>query len=401
MTARGLAVTLAVGMATSFAVGEVVLRSAGSGSGWSETDPWPVTLGFNAMVLAYLLVGAVVVSRLPWNPVGWLFITAGFWVGLTSVTWAYATFATAEPGGLPGGVVAAWVTSWSWEPAVLAVPALLFLLFPDGGPPTRRWRWVVPLVVVGLAFALAGTAFARGAMTGSALPRTANPFGFADPGTAAVLVGVGMTACLVGLVLAVCSFVLRFRRSRGERRQQLKWFAWSPVLVPVFLASEVVVDTFGDPAVVPYMDLAFALCLTAVPLAAGTAILRYRLYDIDLVIKRTLVYGSLTATLVATYLLLVLALRLLVDPLTGESDLAVGVSTLAVAALFRPVRARIQAVVDRRFFRSRYDAVRTVEGFAGRLRDELDLESLGADLRGVVRDTMQPVHVSLWLRSAP
>ena len=400
MTAPRLAVVLAVGTAATFAAGEMVLRSMGSTASGTAADPWPVALAFSTLVLAFLVVGGVVVAQLPANPVGWLFCAAGLFIGLTSVTWAYATLAEDVPGGLPGHVAAAWVASWSWEPAVLAVPTLLFLLFPDGSPPTRRWRWVVPLVAVGLTCVLVGSAFASGAMTNSPSPRTVNPVGFADPGIAAVLQGVGAAACAVGLILAVCSLVLRFRRSRGERRQQLKWFVWSPALVPVFLMTETVVVALGGDAVVPYGDAAFALCLTAVPLAAGAAILRYRLYDIDLVIKRTLVYGSVTTLLLGTYLGLVLVLRVALNPITGESDLAVAGSTLAVAGLFRPLRSRIQRVVDRRFFRSRYDATQTVERFAGRLREELDLEALGTDLRGVVRDTMQPAHVSLWLRGS-
>ncbi|MDQ3663755.1 MAG: hypothetical protein M3353_03725 [Actinomycetota bacterium] len=220
------------------------------------------------------------------------------------------------------------------------------------------------------------------------------------------MVGVGNVLLAAGIVVSAAALVVRLRRSRGREHVHLKLFTYIASLaataiivgVPALFAGSSTPDWVDVIGTIGWLS-ALALILIGLPVAIGVAILRHRLYDIDIVINRTLVYGSLTVTLLATYLVLVLLLRLVLDPLFGESKLAVAGSTLAVAALFRPIRARIQTAVDHRFFRSRYDAARTLEGFSGRLRQELDLESLGTDLRGVVQDTMQPAHVSLWLRS--
>ena len=209
------------------------------------------------------------------------------------------------------------------------------------------------------------------------------------------LLPIGTALLVAGVAGAVASLVVRMRGSSGVQRQQLKWFAFAFCAVAVAVA---VAALFWNTT--PLVNIALGLTLNLVPVAAGVAILRYRLYDIDLVINRTLVYGALTAVLVATYLVSVLAFRAILDPLTGRSDLDVAISTLAVAALFRPLRSRIQRLVDRRFYRQHYDAARTLESFTGRLRQEVDLETVSDDLRSVVRETMQPAHVSLWLRDA-
>jgi hypothetical protein len=398
MTPTRLASTLAVVTAVTYAAGEILLLTADSAVGAHDDESPLVSLAFTLMVLVFVAVGAVVAARLPSNPIGWLFCAAGLFLALTSVTYGYAAVALDEPGRLPGGLAAAWVSSWSWAPAVLAVPCLLFLLFPDGRPLGDRWRWVVPLVAIGVTCLVTGSALAPGKMTDTPAPEVDNPLGIAYPTLADGLQVVGWMTCLVCLILAAWSLVLRFRRSQGEERQQLKWFVWSAGLLPALLVTGIVVDSAGGDTGGDYVNVMLALFLTAVPLAAGLAILRYRLYDIDLVINRTLVYGALTATLVTTYLGLVLVFRLLLLPVTGESQLAVAGSTLAVATLFRPLRTRVQSVVDRRFYRSRYDTVRTLEEFSLRLRDELNLETLNSDLRRVVTETMRPTHVSLWLR---
>jgi hypothetical protein len=242
--------------------------------------------------------------------------------------------------------------------------------------------------MVGVA---AAPALRPGEMPDAAVKGTVNPLGI-DGADAVIdwLEAVSGLAALLSIALATASLVIRFRRSRGVERQQLKWFASAALLFALacvsFLALAGSLEFLGQ--------LLILTCYALIPVAAGVAILRHRLYDIDVVINRALVYGALTATLGATYLAVVLLVGLAV----GHSGFAVAVSTLAVAALFRPARAAIQGAVDRRFSRRRYDAARTLEAFGTRLRDEVDLEALTADLRGVVADTVQPAHVSVWLR---
>ncbi len=341
-------------------------------------------------------VGALIASRHPHNAIGWLFLGAGLILAVASATYGYAAYALTDEQQLPWGVASAWLTSWVFLPAVFGIPPLLFLLFPDGRPLSRSWRFAVLVTVAGVTCQAMAAAFAPGPMEDSPVPGVANPVGIETADLVSSVQLVGWTTALVSVPLATWSLVLRYRRSRGERRLQLRWFVFSAVL---FLLACLISAMLFQTAYVGIGQALILVAFNAIPVAAGLAILRYRLYDIDLVINRTLVYGSLTATLGGVYLGSVMLLRLVLSPLLGESELAVAGSTLAVAALFRPARARFQSLVDRRFYRRRYDAARTIEAFAGRLRHEVDLDAVGADLRGAVRDTVQPVHVNLWLRS--
>jgi hypothetical protein len=361
------------------------------------------------LAVGFAVVGALVASREPANAVGWLLLAIAVSFGFQGLVDAYV----AEPGH-PGVVAVAWVANWAWYLWLYAAGLLLPLVFPDGRLLSPRWRLVLWMGVVALVLAIVTEGLTTEPLDVESPQPIENPL--AIGGTAGDVVSVantiGSVLAAAGFVLGVVSIAMRLRRSHGRERQQLKWFAYvgGLALAGLILAMVGVFgeEYFGEAEDAPTWILlvggigwgtGLLLIIFGLPVAIGIAILRHRLYDIDIVIKRTLVYGSLTATLLGTYLVLVLLLRLVLNPLVGESKLAVAGSTLAVAALFRPVRARIQTAVDHRFFRSRYDAARTLEGFAGRLRNELDLESLGTDLRGVIRETMQPAHVSLWLRS--
>ncbi len=340
-----------------------------------------------ALALVFSAVGGLIASRHPGNAMGWIFLGVGVATGLGALASSYAEQWVDGGGGSRAlGETAAWYGNLSWVPFILVPCTFLLLLFPDGRLPSRRWRWVAWCAGVGIA----GVFVTEGLGPIDDHPQIANPYGIESP-LLEPLTGLASLVLVIGIVGSCASLILRFRRSSGERRHQIKWLALAGavagVTVPVASAGT---GLWGTAAT----NVASMLGVLSLPLAAGIAILRHRLYDIDVVINRTLVYGGLTATLGGTYLGLVLLIGLAV----GESDVAIAVSTLAVAALFRPARGRIQALVDRRFYRRRYDAARTLESFGGRLREEIDLEALGADLRGVVRDTVQPAHVSLWLR---
>jgi hypothetical protein len=346
------------------------------------------TVLYGLLVLALSGVGALIVSRHSGNAIGWIFLALGVSGAFYESAEGWSYFAGDR--GLPAAEVGEWIISWSWI-VDFAGFALMFLLFPDGRLPGRRWRVWVWVLAVGVALALPGQAL--NAELGSEFRDGVNPFAVEAAPTDALLYS-GLALMVATLGAGVASLVVRFRRGGSVERQQLKWMAFAASALfavgvwAIFLWYESVLVQVG-----------FALVLLNLPVAAGIAIFKYRLYDIDVVINRTLVYGALTATLVAAYLGSVLLLQLALSPLTSESDPAIAGSTLAVAALFRPLRSRIQAVVDRRFYRRRYDAVRTLESFGARLRDEVELDSLSADVRTVIADTVQPTHVSLWLRA--
>jgi hypothetical protein len=343
----------------------------------------------------FALVGALVASRQPRNAIGWLLLAVAILFSLGTLVEALAV-EMKQPAAL-----VIWLDDWLGDVWIAIVGVWIPLLFPDGRLPSRRWRAVAWFGSVAFAVGVLARAFGAHELDTSAPGHHPNPF--ALPGAAGdalgALIGPASIAYALAVLGAMAGLVVRLRRSRGVERLQLKWFAYvaSLMLVALLLAalSLAVHGPAGDAVGSVGWGAFLLLVVFGLPAAMGASILRHRLYDIDLVINRTLVYGALTGTLGVTYLALVLLISLTV----GQSDVAIAVSTLTVAALFRPARSRIQGAVDRRFYRRRYDATQTLEAFGGRLRDELDLEALGADLRRVVQDTVQPAHVSLWLRS--
>jgi hypothetical protein len=356
----------------------------------------------SVVMLAFPTVGVLIATRQPANAIGWLFLATGVSAALEDVLLGYATHALlADPGSLPGGAAFGVLADVLWVPTLVCGITFLFLLFPDGRLPARGWRWLVRFTIaLAVGYAI-GTILLPGPLYFfETLAR--NPFGVvALRPVAQAAVDLGGMAVLPTAIAGMIALGARFRRSGREARQQIKWlFLLAAVFAP--LTPLLVVFSEADVRVgdVVIADVLFEIPLVAIPVCVGVAILRYRLYDIDVVINRTLVYAALTASLAGAYFACVLLFQLALSPVTEESGLAVAGSTLAVAALFRPARARIQAAVDQRFYRRRYDAQRTLDAFTGRLRDELDLDALRADVRAVVRETVQPAHVSLWLRSS-
>ncbi len=361
----------------------------------------PADALFGLVLIGYATVGALIASRRPDNLIGWLLLAIATTTCVTTGGEVYAALGD----DLPGRLAVAWLAAVLWDLWLVLTVVALPLVFPTGRLVSRRWLWVARLGLLALLLGGVGTGFSPGRLDLEVAVE--NPLG-ASGSMAEVVRWVdraGESLIAAAFLLAITSLVVRFRRAEGVERAQLKWF----VLVGVVMAGALtmalmellwpggVSTTLGT---IGWLTFLFSSCI-GVPLATGVAVLRHRLYDIDVVIKRTLVYGSVTAVLAVTYLGLVLAFRLVLQPVAGTSDLAVATSTLAVAGLFRPVRSRVQGAVDRRFYRARYDVARTLEAFSGRLRDELDLDTLGRDLRDVVGDTMQPAHVSLWVREGP
>jgi hypothetical protein len=349
-----------------------------------------------SLVLAFVLfatVGAFVASRQPRNAVGWIFVAIGLLVGLSVAGGEYANYVfVEEPGSHPGGYLAGWFYLWTWSP-VLGLIVTLPLLFPDGRVPGPRWRpvlWAVASTTIAITVAWM---LRPGPMNDPKMESWgSNPIGIgALEGIYDGLEAFGTVMLVAVLATSATAMVVRFRRSRGDERQQLKWMTYGVVVMVATLFLGPFLP--GDSS-----DLVFALTIAVLPVATAIAMLKYRLYDIDRVISRTLVYAVLTVILGAAYVGLVLAGQAVFSSFAGGSNLAIAASTLVVAALFLPVRARVQRVVDRRFYRHRYDAQRTLEAFGARLREQLELETLSADLRRAVEGTMQPAHMTLWLR---
>jgi len=345
--------------------------------------PW-VTL--TLICLTFVTFGALIVSLRPGNVIGWLFLALGVGVGVQLFSGQYATVALFSE-TLPGGAVAAWLSTLVRYSVLLSF-LFLVLLFPTGKLPSPRWRPVLGIAGMAIAILVISVALTPGPIEDFGSVR--NPFGVEGIAVLDILGGVGGWTALACFVAAILSLILRFYRSRGEEQLQLKWFVYATTVgfLAIALSGGGLLGT-----------LIWTVAPLSLPVSAGIAVLKYRLYDIDLLINRTLVYGSLTATLVAVYFAGIVVSQRLFVVLTGErSTLAIVASTLLIAALFNPLRRRIQWFIDRRFYRSKYDAAKTLEAFNSRLRDETDLDALSRDVVEVARGTMQPAHVSLWLR---
>jgi hypothetical protein len=387
------------GLSAALLVGEVVFAILNRGTEIPGSFGPFFDAFFRLAVLVFVTVGALVASRRPGNPIGWLLVSVGVPFALSGFAHSYATYTLlTEPGSLRGVDVMAWLAAWLFLPPLFAIPPLLFLLFPNGRLLSPRWRPVALLIAVGAVATALSTAFAPGFLAEPPFEGVVNPFGLEGAGGFLDAISIlGWVSIVVGIPAAAVSMLLRLRRARGIERQQLKWIATAAALFAVACLGAATTFSLGGEELGQIMVL---MAYSAFPVAAGYAILRHRLYDIDVVVNRTLVYGSVTALLAGAYLGLVLLFQLAFQPVTEGNGLAVAFSTLAVAALFRPARNYVQRAVDRRFYRRRYDAQRTLEGFATRLRDEIDLDALRVELTGVVAQTMQPAHVSLWLREA-
>jgi hypothetical protein len=374
---------------SSFAVLALLILAVGSILRSPDASSF---LLFALIAAPFAVVGALVASRRPRNPIGWLFLAFAVVAAFAASADRYASYALVEhPSSLPGGDWVAWLASGIWHPA-FGFFVFAFLLFPDGRLPSARWR---PVAWIAAANYLVGGVIGLlwGPLFGEFFPYAEPPFRLPDYFVVEVAFAVFLYVNFALLALSAVSLVLRLRRAAGVERQQLKWFVYAVALFALVFPPSIIV--LGDGRLIVFL-------LPLVPAAAGIAILRYRLFDIDVVINRTLVYGALTVMLAAAYIATVVASQYVFRALTGqESQLAIVASTLTIAALFVPLRRRVQGFVDRRFYRRKYDAAKTLEAFNARLREETDLDALSSDVVGVVRRTMQPAHVSLWLRPDP
>jgi len=366
-------------------------------------EPWLVLIVVqDVVVVLYGVMGVLIASRRGRNPIGWIFCFVAVSLGILSFAYGYADYALyARDDSLPGAVLAAWVTNWLFMPAVYASVCYLFFLFPDGRPASARWHPVIWVASIAVVMATLAPALEPGRLF--SFPNVENPFGLGEPfgGIAAVANDITDLAAMPVFLVSLASMVARLRGARGRERLQLKWITYAATLTATSFTVSFLAGSLSEDwrAVSDLFFLAGVVGFAGIPVAATAAILRHRLYDIDVLINRTLVYGLLTLSLAVVYVGGIVLTQGFFRALTGqETRLAVVASTLAMAALFGPLRRRVQAFIDRRFYRRKYDAAKTLEAFSVRLRDETDLDTLGEDLVGVVSEAVQPAHARLWLR---
>ena len=354
--------------------------------------------------LSFPVLGALVASRQPRNAEAWVMIGIGLVFGLFTVIGVYSDYGLARPGTLPRPDIALALEGPSWVPGIGLIGTFLILLFPDGHLPSRRWRKLAWLSGAALTVPFLVILFAPGNFADVGHPEIENPLGVEG---LRPLIGAALwTIALIPLCIVGCAagLIQRFRRSRGHERLQLKWLATAGGIVATGYLTMMTLSlpqALSGRETAGWIELLGEIVIfmfVLIPIAIGIAMLRHRLYDIDLIINRALVYGLLTAGLSIAYLATVTVLQNVLQPVTGQSELAVAGSTLAVAALFRPSRLRTQAFIDRRFYRTKYDAEHTLATFSAKLRDEIDLDALSGELVALVADVMEPRQVSLWLR---
>jgi hypothetical protein len=393
-TSRRLAACLAM-MALAMEAASLVLLVLNSAVGSLET------LGFNGvggviLGLTYPGVGWLIASRRPQNSIGWIFLVVGLSQAGTAFVGQFATFGlVTRPGSVPLADVASWLGTWLWVPGFVLL-FVLILVFPDGRLPSARWRPVLWLAVVAGLMVLIPSAVATWGYRGPTLLSDVPADAASDPVVAAAIAATNVGSLLilpVGLA-AVAATVVRFRRSATTERQQIKWFAAAGVIE----VSLLLVTSSGGPTY-PFDVLAAVLIIPLVPIATAIAVLRYRLYEIDRLVSRTIGWTIVTGILGVVFVGVVIALETLLAGFTQGETLAVAASTLAAFALFQPLRRRVQAAVDRRFDRARYDGERVVRSFSDRLRNQLDLASLPIEVADVARETVRPATVAVWLRN--
>jgi hypothetical protein len=354
----------------------------------------PDSYGFRGFTgifaVAFTWVGAALAWRRPKNAIGWILLGVGVDAAASMFLAEFAVFAVVlglAPTG--AGVLAGWLVSWIYVFQPLLVAVFLLLLFPDGHLLSPRWRPVAWVGVAGSVVIAVSNMFRRGPLENT--PFIDNPIGlFDDPEFRSTILGIALVGA--ASIAAAASLFVRYRRSRGLERQQLRWLAVEGLILSVAIVASVL-DPLGKAG-----QIGFIAAFSLAPVMIGIAVLRYQLYDLDVLINRALVYGTTTGAIAVAFFAGIVVLQTILRPFTGGSEIAVAVSTLASFALFQPLRGRFQNAVDRRFYRSRYDAARTLDAFSARLRDEVALDAVRSDLLDAVRDTVQPAHAGVWLR---